>query len=112
MAQLCLGDAAAELAGRRWGADLAWPRPCAQGKTVVGSAAFVVAAFFGSVAALWLVDGVLQVADPAVLVRLFGVSVGCAGVEIAPREALGDDNLSIFATAVALCYVLFGEAAF
>lgn len=111
VAQLCLGDAAAEVAGRRFGDGNAWP--FAQDKSVAGSAAFTVVAALGSVAMLaWharFADAAVMVVDPAApatALRILAISVACAAAELAPSSIVGDDNVSVAVTAALLSRVL------
>lgn len=110
--QLCFGDAAAELAGRTWGKNSQWPARWTGDKSVVGSAAFVIAGWVGSVLMLswWNYTQIsgTDIANASVLLKLFVVSIACAAVELLPTN-LVDDNLTIAVTAVTTSAILFGS---
>lgn len=104
VAQLCVGDAAAEICGRRFGQGNAWP--FAKSKSIAGSVAFAAAAAAATAAMLaWharfapaLATTVDLNASGAVL-RIAAVSIACAAAELAPSTVVGDDNISVAATA-------------
>lgn len=114
LAQLCLGDAMAEIVGKRWGASSQWLLPWhSDRKSVAGSTAFVVAAWGGSALGVqwmhyWMYTS-LSVQDAHVLAGLGVISIACAAAELAPRALVGDDNVTIAALAVTLSFALFGN---
>lgn len=112
IAQLCFGDGAAEIIGRRFGANSPWGFSWTGNKTIVGSSAFVLAALAASCAGLswwhyWnLVDA--SVLSPVTFFSLAMISAACAATELAPKEIAVDDNLTVAATAAAMSVALFG----
>lgn len=113
--QLCFGDGAAEVIGRRFGAKSRWGLSWTGDKSIAGSIAFFIAAFCGS---CWAVEWFhyhnltqLSVYDPLTSCTIMLISAACAALELGPREVLGDDNLTIAAAATALSVVLFGTKA-
>ncbi len=97
--QLCFGDAAAEILGRAFGEGNRWP--FAKDKSLAGSASFVAAGALGSLALLaWY--GLDDLATGATLAKLLTVSVACAAAELVPSYFVGDDNVAVVATAVAI----------
>eukprot|EP00871_Galdieria_phlegrea_P003540 jgi/Galph1/4187/GphlegSOOS_G2828.1 len=80
--QLCLGDGAAEVIGRRWGQNLRWPF-CPE-KSVLGTCAFYVAGLVASYASLayfryW---GVSFIGQSYSLFSLSLVTLSCSIVEL------------------------------
>lgn len=113
--QLCFGDGAAEVFGRRFGTRTQWGLSWTGDKSIAGSVAFVVAAFWGSFAGIeWLHYNnltALSVFDPLTMLQLAAISVGCAALELVPKDVVGDDNVTIAATSIFLSFVLFGSQA-
>lgn len=104
IAQLCFGDAAAEIFGRAFGEGNQWP--FAKSKSIAGSTAFVIAATIGSVAILsWF--GLHDVVTASNIAKLLAISVTCAAAESLPSYIVGDDNIAIVLTAVVVSHVLF-----
>lgn len=100
VSQLAFGDGAADLVGRKWGKGTEWPFAWANGKTIVGSLAFVSAAATGNLALLawfhvsgYLLGGPLDMS--AVLPEVLAVSFVCAVVELSSSLFRIDDNVSI-----------------
>lgn len=106
--QLCVGDALAEIMGRKFGAACPWPMKWAKSKSVVGSVAFALSAYAASVLALHLYD-VDVLSQPQLLTGLAIVSIACAGIELAPVHLVGDDNLAIAGMAILTSSVVFGN---
>ncbi len=109
IAQLCFGDAAAEVFGRRFGRGNLWP--FAKHKSAAGSAAFAAAAALGSVAMLAFYArfegaGMVEIANPATFAAVVAISIACAAAELIPPNIIGDDNASIAATAAIMSQVL------
>jgi len=100
VAELCLGDAAAEICGRLYGAGNRWP--FAKNKSIAGSAAFVAAGTLGSTALVAWNGGLSGMETVAVI---FAISIGCSLAELIPERFVGDDNISVTATALLLSHL-------
>lgn len=127
IAQLCIGDGVAEVFGRAFGRGTEWSRlfalaspgksrdesKPAPGKSAVGTASFALGAFIATLGAFaWLRAQGLAAPDihePSVVAGAAVVSVICAGVELVPREKIGDDNVSIAIVAVVASIVVWGS---
>lgn len=114
--QMCFGDGAAEVFGRRYGSSSQWGLPWTGNKSVAGSVAFAMSAFAASCGGLWWLAymNVSSFWDGSVgtLAAVAGISVLCAAVELAPKEVIGDDNVAVIAAALAACLLFFGKRAF
>ena len=104
IAQLCFGDAAAEIFGRAFGEGNRWP--FAKSKSVAGSTSFIVAGALGSIALLsWY--GLQDLITSTVILKLLAVSAACAAAELLPSYIVGDDNIAVVLTAVFISRVLW-----
>lgn len=107
IAQLCIGDAAAEIVGRRFGAGSPWP--FSKSKSAAGSAAFAASAGAGTLALLAFYQHCelgASAMGPATLAAVAIISLSCAAAELIPECYVGDDNASIAVTAAVLSRLL------
>lgn len=113
--QLCFGDGAAEVFGRKFGKRTQWGLSWTGDKSIAGTLAFAVSAFLGSCGGVaWFhYQGVTQISlnDPYTLFSLATISVACAALELVPKQVIGDDNLTIAILSIVLSLGLFGSKA-
>lgn len=108
--QLAVGDGMADLIGRTYGRHK-W-RPDGE-KSVEGTVAFAISSFLASMGMIaWFHRFAEMTASPAeAALRVAGISIACAAIELMPPEAVGDDNFSVPVTAMVVGRLLFGSAA-
>lgn len=105
VAQLCLGDAAAEFFGRALGGGNKWP--FAKDKSVAGSLGFVLAGTVGSLAMLYVQSPEFLTTNadlPLLVLKILGISIACAAAELVPKKVVVDDNISVAITAALLAH--------
>ena len=105
MSTMAAGDGMADLVGRRFGRNNKWW--FSESKSVAGSIAFTIASSLASFGLVnWLIfTGCLETTfEPmALALRIFGISVLCAMVELLP---VGDDNYTVPLSAAVLTALL------
>jgi dolichol kinase len=108
MSTMAAGDGMADLVGRRWGRNNKWW--FSDDKSIAGSAAFAIASSLTSFGLVnWmLATGCLQTAvlHMDLAVRIIGISVACALVELLPIDIRDFDNYTVPLTAAALTALL------
>jgi len=105
LAQMAVGDGAADIVGRKLGASNRWP--FAPTKSVAGSVAFFTCALAASYGLIgWLhAAGCLALNPADVVVPLIAISAACTAVELLPG-AVVDDNISVPLLAAILAKLL------
>jgi dolichol kinase len=103
-----VGDGLSDIIGRKWG-KVKWP--FSQNKSIIGSLAFAVGAFGATLGMMYFVcsmgyPGVLGARAAEgftkdLVLRVLGISLACAAVEILPATAI-DDNISVPVAAAVL----------
>eukprot|EP00980_Cylindrotheca_fusiformis_P016681 scaffold5024_cov136-Cylindrotheca_fusiformis.AAC.10 len=102
---MAAGDGMADLVGRKWGRTNKWW--FSKDKSVAGSAAFTIASTVTSygLVQLFMATGCYDSLLPplALLLRIAGISVACAVIELLP---IGDDNYTVPLSAAILTAML------
>ena len=113
--QLCFGDGAAEIFGRKFGKECKWGFSWTGDKSIAGTFGFFISAFSGTCLgfAWWKyfnLETRLEL-NVSTLFALAFISAFSALSELAPSEVSGDDNLTIPVAAIAATWLSFGMVA-